>query len=160
MLPIIQTFLSNFVSAYRKHYSANHALISLIENLKKNLDNNRMVRVVFMDLSKAFDSIPHDLLIAKMEAYGFCEDFLTFLNSYLKRQKQSVNIKNVHSMFQILLSCVPEGSILGPLVFNIFLNDLLYFIKDTQLLNFADDITIAAFSNSLDDLITDLQKRI
>ena len=65
-----------------------------------------------MDLSKVFDCIPHDLLIAKMEAYGFSEDFLTFLCSYLKRRKQSVNINNVHSMFQILLSSVPQGSIL------------------------------------------------
>ena len=65
-----------------------------------------------MDLSKVFDCIPYDLLIAKMEAYGFSEDFLTFSYSYLKRRKQSVNINNVHSMFQILLSSVPQGSIL------------------------------------------------
>ena len=84
MLPIIQTFLSNFVSAYRKHYSANHVLISLTENWKKNLNNNKIVGVNFMDLSKAFDCIPHDLPIAKMEAYGFSEDFLTFIYSYLK----------------------------------------------------------------------------
>ena len=64
-----------------------------------------------MDLSKAFDCIPHDLLITKIEAYGFSEDFLTILYSYLKHQKQSVNINNVHSMFQILLSGVPQGSI-------------------------------------------------
>ena len=81
---LIQLFLSNFVSAYRKHYSANHVRISLIENWKKNLDNNKIAGAVFMDLSKAFDCIPHDLLIAKMEAYGFNEDFLTFLYSYLK----------------------------------------------------------------------------
>ena len=160
MLPIIQTFLSNFVSAYRKHYRANHVLIiiSLIENWKKSLDNNKIVDAVFMDLSKAFDCMPHDLLIAKTEAYGFREDFLTFLYSYLKRRKQSVNINNVHSMFQILLSGVPQGSILGTLLFNIFMNDLFYFIKDAQLLNFVDYNTIATFSDSVDDLITDLQK--
>ena len=81
VLSIIQTFLSNFVSTYRKHYSANNVLISLIENWKNNLDKNEIVGAVFMDLSKAFDCIPHDLLIAKMEAYGFNEDFLTFLHS-------------------------------------------------------------------------------
>ena len=93
-----------------------------------------------------------------MEAYGFSEDFLTFLYSYLKCRKQSISINNVHSMFQILLSSVPQRSILGLLLFKIFINDLFYFLKDAQLLNFIDDNTIATFSNSVDDLITDLQK--
>ena len=64
MLSIKQTFLSNFVSAYRKHYSANHVIISLMEKWKKKLDKNKIVGAVFMDLSKAFNFIPHDLLIA------------------------------------------------------------------------------------------------
>ena len=87
MLSIIQTFPSNFVSAYRKHYSANNVLISLKENWNKNLNSNKIVGAVFKDLSKIFDCIPHDLLIAKMEAYGFTEDCLTFLYSYVTRQK-------------------------------------------------------------------------
>ena len=86
------------------------------------------------------------------------EDFLTFLYSHLKRPKQSININNVHSMFQILLSGVQQGSTLGPMFFNIFINDLFYFIKDVQLLNDANDNKITAFSNSVDDLITDLQQ--
>ena len=149
---LIQTSLSNFVSAYRKHYSANHVLIRLIENWKKNLDNNKIVGAVFIDLSKTFDCIPDDLLITKLEAYGFSEDFHSFLHSYLKRRKKSVNINNVHSMFQILHSGVPQSSILGTLPFNIFINNLFYFIKDAQLLNFADDNTTATFSNSVDHL--------
>ena len=91
MLPVIQTFLPNFVSAYRKHYIANHVLIRLVENWKKNIHNNKLVGAVLMDISKTLDRIPHDLPIAKMEAHGFSEDFLTFLYSYLKRQKQSVH---------------------------------------------------------------------
>ena len=98
-----------------------------------------------MDLSKAFDCMPHDLVIAKMEAYGFNEDFLTFLYSYLKRRKQSVNINNVHGMFRILLPGVPQGFILVLLLLNIFINDLFYFIKDVQHLNISDD-NIATFS--------------
>ena len=83
-----------FSTDYRKHYIANNVLISLIENWKKNLDNNKIVGAFFMGLSKAFNWIPHDLPIAKMEPYGFKEDFLTFLYSYLKRRKQFVNINN------------------------------------------------------------------
>ena len=124
MLLIIKTFLSNFVLASRKHYSANHVLITLIENWKKNLHNNKILGAVFIDLSKAFDCIPHDLLIAKMKAYGIGDYFLTFCNLYLKHRKQSMNINNAHSMFQILLSGVPQESILRPLLLNIFINDL------------------------------------
>ena len=69
------------------------------------------------------------IYLAKMEAYGFNEDFLTFLYSCLKRRKQSVNINDVHSMFKTLLSGIPQGSILQPLLFNIFINDLFEFHK-------------------------------
>ena len=82
----------------QKPYSENH--------WKKNLDNNKIVDAAFMDLSKAFHCITHDLLIAKMGVYGFSEGFLTISYSYLKCRKQSVNINNDHSMFQILLSSV------------------------------------------------------
>ena len=78
----------------------------LVGNWKKNLGNNKIVDAAFMDLPKAFDCIPHDLQIAKIETYGLNEDFLTFLYSYLKHQKESININHVHSMFQILLSNV------------------------------------------------------
>ena len=123
-----------------------------------NRDNIKIVGAVFIDLSKAFDCMRHYFFIAKIEAYVFSENFLTVLYSYLKRRKQSVNMNNVHIIFQILLSGVPKRSILGPLIFKIFINDLFYFIKDAKLLNFADDSTIPTFSNSVDDLITDLQK--
>ena len=69
-----------------------------------------------MDLWKAFSCISHDLLIVKMEGFGFSEDFLNFLYLYLKHRKQLVNNNNVHSMFQILLSSDPQVSILGPLL--------------------------------------------
>ena len=95
-----------------------------------------------MDLSKVFDCIPYDLLIAKLHAYGFNEKTATFFNSNLKRRKQNVKIDNVFGSFKIFLSGVPVGSILGPILVNIFLNGLLDNLKNLDLYNFADNNTI------------------
>ena len=95
----MSTFLSKVISAYHKSCSTNHVLIRLTENWKKSVDKKKFVGAVLMDLSKAFDSIPHDLLIAKMYAYGFSINAVTFFYSYLKRRKQNVKINNTHSAF-------------------------------------------------------------
>ena len=102
--------LSDFISAYRTSYSSNHVLMYLIEKRKKSLDQKSSVGAVLMDLSKAFDCIPHDLLIAKLHAYGFSLNSVVFFYSYLKRRKQGVKINNTISSFQELLSGVPQGS--------------------------------------------------
>ena len=92
-------FLQIFVGAYRKLYSSQHILIRLIEEWKTQLDKNKIVGAVLLDLSKAFDCIPHDLLIAKLDAYGFDKEAPSLIYSYLKNRKQSVRINNIYSTF-------------------------------------------------------------
>ena len=126
--------------------------------LEKIQDNTKIVGTGLIDLSKAFDCIPPDSLIAKLRAYGFNKKALTFLYSNLKRRKQSVKINDTESFFQILLSAVPQGSILGPILFNLFMNDLFFFVKEAELANFADDNTIYLGSKDLTELLEILRK--
>ena len=119
---------------------------------------NYVVGAILMDLSKPFDCIPHDLLIAKLYAYGFDDNALLYILSYLKDRKQSTRINNFSSFFQLIVFGVPQGSILGPILFNLFINDLFYFIKIANIHNYADDSTLSTFSNSIPNLIKILEE--
>ena len=88
----LDTKISVVIGAYRKAYGTQHVLIRLLEDRKTKIDNNYIVGALLMDLPKAFDCIPHDLLIAKLNAYGADENALVLIHSYLKRRKQSVRI--------------------------------------------------------------------
>ena len=113
---------------------------------------------VLINLSKALDCIPHDLLIAKLHAYGFSKKTVTFNNSYLKRRKQNVKIENFYSDFLTLLLGVPQGSILSPILLNLFVNDSPAILKNSELFNFADDNCISTTSKNMDNLIHTLVK--
>ena len=99
----IEMFLSPFLAAYRKSYSTQHVLVKMIEKWRENLDNIFFVGAVLIDLSKAFDCMPHDLLIAKLSAYGLSSDSLCYICSYLKDRKQCVQINNKAGLIQLYL---------------------------------------------------------
>ena len=86
-----------------------------------------------MDLSKALDCIPHDLLATKCHAYGLSKDAVTFVHSYLNRRKQGVKINDTERVFQIILSGIPQGSVLGFILFYVLINDLLPFFISIKL---------------------------
>ena len=105
-----------------------------------------------MDLSKAYDCVNHDLIIAKLEAYGVGENSLRLIQNYLSQRQQRVKVGSSFSEWLEIILGIPQGSILGPILFNVFINDLLLFIKETDICNFADDTTLYACGKDLDTI--------
>ena len=115
--------------------------MAMIEKWRTFLDIGGHAGALFTDLSKAFDCIGHELLIAKPHAYGFDNDALKCIYSYLKGRKQRTKIHSSYSFFAEILFGEPQGSILGPLLFNAYIGDLFYDIDDLDFASFADDNT-------------------
>ena len=118
----------------------------------------KLLGVFFINLSKAFVCIPHNLLIVKLSTYEFDKTALKYIYSYLNKRQQRVRINNVQSGFEEIISGVPQGSIVKPILFNAFLNDLFYDIENASIHNFADDNTLSSFTKTVKDLINALKE--
>ena len=129
----------------------------MLEKWKRAVDNNKVFGALLTDLSKAFDCISHDLLIAKLNAYGLSLSALKLVHSYLQHRKQGTKIGSSYSLWEEIVSGVPQGSILGPLLFNIFLYDLFLSIENNYFTNYADDTTPYVTGNNPDEVVSELR---
>ena len=135
------TILSKYQCGFRKGHGAQHCLIALLEKWRESIDRGLEFGILLTDLSKAFDCLPHDLFIAKLFAYGFDDKALRFIYDYLRHRKQRTRIGDSYSSWQEILYGVPQGSILGPLLFNADLCDLFITTSRYDIANYADDNT-------------------
>ena len=138
---------------FRENFSTTLALIDLIDKIQFALDRNEYVIGIFLDIKKAFDSINHDILLQKLEHYGFRGHFQLFMRSYLSNREQYTLINGCNSEKCSIKYGVPQGSILGPLLFLLFINDLQNATDDAESRLFADDTSAILTDKNLDRLI-------
>ena len=137
----MEPLLSKYQCGLRKDYNTQSCLLAMLEKWKSSVDKGSCFGALLTDLSKAFDCLSHELLIAKLRAYGFSLNALRLIHSYLTNRKQRIKINTKYSSWEEILFGVPQVSIIGPLLFNIFLCDLFFIINETKFASYADDNT-------------------
>ena len=144
--------LFSYQFGFRNSYSTTHALISISEQIRTALDNNKFACGVFIDMQKAFDTVDHKILLSKLEYYGIRGIALNWFKSYLNNRMQYTVINDVKSESMKIKYGVPQGSVLGPLLFLLYINDLNKAITYSKIHHFADDTNILYPSHSLKDI--------
>ena len=137
---------------FRNLQSTNHALISITEKIRKAIDDGEITCVVFLDLQKAFDTVNHEIFLSKLEHYGIRGVPLKWFKTFLTHQHQYVSIENSISETPTNNHWVPQGSVLGPRLFLIHINDLHQATKHAKIHYFADDTNLLYSSKFLKDI--------
>ena len=159
---LILSRLDNFINAkdilnssqygFRKAMSTSHAVMELTEEISNPTDNKKHAIGVFIDLKKAFDTVDHEIFIKKLNFYGMHGGGNDWIKSYFTNRKQFVEINGCASELLNVTRGVPQGSILGPKLFILYINDICNVSKLTKFILFADDINIFCAGNNLKEL--------
>ena len=157
----INNLLHASQSGFRANHSCETSLLNIIDEWLTSLNNKESVGTIFLDLSKAFDLVNHSILTQKLQLYNFSSLSLQWFSSYLSNRSQKVSINGHLSDSKPVLAGVPQGSVLGPILFIIYINDLpLHTQSDTSVDMFADDTTISSHSKSKTDVQSSLQSTL
>ena len=148
MFQRLYTFLENNKCIYdlqfgfRQNHSTNHALLNMIQQIREIIDNGNIAVGIFVDFQKAFDTVNHEILLQKLKHYGIRGIANAWFKSYLEKRKQYVTINGTDSQTNNIDHGVPQGSVLGPLLFLIYINDLNSCIRFSTTRHFADDTNL------------------
>ena len=143
---------------FRSKHSTNHALTSLTETIRDALDGSNFACGIFVDFQKAFDTVNHAILIKKLEHYGVRGRANDWFKSYLSNRSQYVSVNGFHSKSEIMKFGVPQGSVLGPLLFLIYINDLRNAIYHSTVHHFADDTNLLYVNKNLKTIQNKINK--
>ena len=143
---------------FRGKHSTNHALISIVDEINEALDKKKVVAGIFVDFQKAFDTVNHEILLKKLSHYGIKGNINNWFRSYLLDRKQFVSILGFNSAYSTIHHGVPQGSVLGPLLFLIYINDLNKAIKFSTTYHFADDTNLLRVDVSYKKLQSNINK--
>ena len=151
------SFITPYQSAYLKKHSTVTCLHRVVDDMCENIDDDLLCGVCFLDIEKCFDSINHDILRRKLAQYGVNGDALQWFENYLQGRPQCVRVNNVTSESRPCTMGVPQGSILGPLLFLLYVNDFPQHVQNENCNIFADDTIIYSFGSNVHEVMTHLQ---
>ena len=152
----LENLLSDLLCAFRKTHSTQNTLFKLLQKWQAELDLKGYVGTILIDLSKEYDCLSYDLLIVKLGTNGLGRGSLNFLLDYLSLRKHRTKVGFSYSKWSEIYRVIPQGSILGPLLFNIFIKDIFFFVEKSEICNFADDNTVYSSGKDLPKIKEDL----
>ena len=160
---VVANYIVDFLEhqyGFRKGHSTNHAVVTLVERVAKALDTGKIVVGVYLDIRKAFDAIYHPILLRKLHSLGIRGNLYTWIKSYLTNRSQFVMYNNSKSETKFITHGVPQGSILGPLFFIVFMNDFSRASNISFSILFADDTTVIIEGQNYNNLILTLNTEL